>query len=179
MLGEFDSARAQTIRDWLAANPNASDSEIAGAMDIYKVSPAEFSKAIGVSESDTQDRYNKVSPGGYYSTVSLTSVANRAKQEHLTTAPGPFKEVTAPVNSIVKDVVGNIVGVVGDTIKTYPAGYKIEAPSGQTVELFSPATVKGHELVDKITEVTNTPTKINPLIWVVIGGFGALILSRR
>lgn len=52
------------ILGWLQANPNASDSEIANAMEIAGVSPAQMAQAVGVSEGEVAARVAATIPPG-------------------------------------------------------------------------------------------------------------------
>ena len=54
------------IQKWLAANPRATDAQIAQAMNKYNVSPSQMATATGLSLADVQNRYNAASPTGQY-----------------------------------------------------------------------------------------------------------------
>ena len=51
---------AQQIFDFLLANPNISDAELAAVMDAYGVSPQQVAQATGTSEAAAQQRYEAV-----------------------------------------------------------------------------------------------------------------------
>lgn len=56
----------QDIKNWLAANPRATDAQIAQAMNQYGVNPAQMAAATGLSQAAVQQRYNAVSPTGQF-----------------------------------------------------------------------------------------------------------------
>jgi hypothetical protein len=51
---------AQQIVDFLVANPNISDADLAAVMDAYGVSPQQVAQATGTSEAEAQQRYEAV-----------------------------------------------------------------------------------------------------------------------
>jgi len=51
---------AQQIFDFLVANPNISDADLAAVMDTFGVSPQQVAQATGTSEAEAQQRYEAV-----------------------------------------------------------------------------------------------------------------------
>ena len=55
---------SQDILNFLLANPNMSDRDIAAAMDMYGVTPAMMAQAVGIPVQQVQQRYENVQPQG-------------------------------------------------------------------------------------------------------------------
>lgn len=53
---------AQQIIDFLVANPNISDADLAAVMDTYKVTPEQVAQATNTSEAEARQRYEAVTP---------------------------------------------------------------------------------------------------------------------
>ena len=73
---------AQQIFDFLLANPNISDAELAAVMDAYKVTPEQVAQATGTSVADAQQRYEAVTappPEPVYEPVYTPTVIHTAR----------------------------------------------------------------------------------------------------
>ena len=57
---------SQDILNFLLANPNMSDRDIAAAMDMYGVTPAMMAQAVGIPVQQVQQRYEEVQPQGLF-----------------------------------------------------------------------------------------------------------------
>ena len=77
--GAASTPTTQEIKNWLAANPRATDAQIAAAMNQYGVSPTQMAAATGLSLADVQNRYNAVSPTGQFYKPTTTTTTTTTK----------------------------------------------------------------------------------------------------
>ena len=68
------AATNEEILGWLQANPNVSDAEIAKAMEVAGVSPAQLAKVVGVSEGEVAARVAATIPQGSSITLGDTVI---------------------------------------------------------------------------------------------------------
>lgn len=97
----------QQIFDWFLANPNADDATVAGAMDQFKLTPADIARATGANVADVQSRYNAATTptGGIADLIA-------APADNITSTGGFTKSATAPTSGGVSSV------IEGDDIDT-------------------------------------------------------------
>lgn len=97
----------QQIFDWFLANPNADDATVAGAMDQFKLTPADIARATGSNVADVQARYDAYTTptGGIADLIA-------APADNITSTGGVTKSATAPTSGGVSSV------IEGDDIDT-------------------------------------------------------------
>ena len=86
--GAASTPTTQEIKNWLAANPRATDAQIAAAMNQYGVSPTQMAAATGLSLADVQNRYNAVSPTGQFYKPTTTTTTTTKTGTGTTTGTG-------------------------------------------------------------------------------------------
>ncbi len=112
------------ILGWLQANPNASDSEIANAMEIAGVSPAQMAQAVGVSEGEVAARVAATIPPGQAKLLGDTWV----QPQYQVTGSGEDQQV----GGIESVSVYKTTGGVNDQVAT-GTGITNYAPTGEFV----------------------------------------------
>jgi len=113
------AATNEEILGWLQANPNVSDAEIAKAMEVAGVSPAQLAKVVGVSEGEVAARVAATIPQGSSITLGDTVIV----PQYRTTGSGMDEQIgpleTVYVSKNNGDV--NYRAPVGSEYKQYGA----------------------------------------------------------
>lgn len=97
------------IFDWFLANPNADDATVAGAMDQFKLTPADIARATGANVADVQSRYNAATTPTVSPPAASTAEASEVylgDNRWLNTATGQIRtdwSQAAPVKQIVRE----------------------------------------------------------------------------
>ena len=80
---------SQDILNFLLANPNMSDRDIATAMDMYGVTPAMMAQAVGIPVEQVQQRYEEVQPQGLFTAPTKATETVYTPPEPVYTPPEP------------------------------------------------------------------------------------------
>lgn len=110
---------SEDILGWLKANPTATDADIAKAMEIAGVSPAQMAKAVGVSEGEVAARVAATIPQGLSVTLGDTVIV----PQYRTTGSGMDEQVGPLETFYVSKSNGDInyKAPVGSEYKQYGA----------------------------------------------------------
>ena len=110
---------SEDILGWLKANPTATDADIAKAMEIAGVSPAQMAKAVGVSEGEVAARVAATIPQGSSVTLGDTVIV----PQYRTTGSGMDEQVGPLETFYVSKSNGDInyKAPVGSEYKQYGA----------------------------------------------------------
>ena len=91
----------QDVYNWLINNQEASDADIASAMDQYKVSPAQLAEVTGMNIDDVNTRYALASGAGGLSNVIGGN--NTVLEDTSNNITGGLSAVTSGNNAVVED----------------------------------------------------------------------------
>lgn len=132
----------QDILNWFSINPNATDKDIADAMNMTGVSAAQIAKATGVSEADVSTRYTAATGKRTYTTEAQTTADPAGSYYDVMQRSMLVGVPTAEYNR-VRDAFAASQGIApGDTAAATAAlqslGYDTGRPSDQAIVDYGP-----------------------------------------
>ncbi len=93
---------AQQIVDFLIANPNMSDAEIASVMNQFGVSPSDVAAATGADEATIQARYEEAAPVTSLLDAPVAAPIDEPPAAPVETVAAPPAPVAQSVDSLIK-----------------------------------------------------------------------------
>ena len=152
---------SKEIIDYLLANPDMDDAQIAKAMETYKISPAQMAQAVGLPEGEVVSRVAATIPEG----MSVTLGDTRIAPQYEVRGSGEDRQVGGIENIYVEKTTGDV-------------NYK--APVGSDVQVLSPTgelvnTIKTKEdqsFFGGLADALNDP--VVQAAFLGLGGGGAL-----
>lgn len=145
---------SEDIRGYLAANPGMSDTQIAAAMDQYKVTPAQMAAATGLSLGDVQGRYDAAEK-------NIAGIQNAFQNNYATASAGDIADYIQGVGGIANVQAalgaGNMQDVYGTSGGGTPFTSAADLYQLQTGGSFAPISSSINKWLDERLGTYTTP----------------------
>ena len=145
---------SEDIRNYLAANPGMSDTQIAAAMDQYKVTPAQMAAATGLSLDAVQGRYNAAEQ-------NISNIQNTFQKNFATANAGDIDKYIQGVGGIANVQAALQAGNMQDVYGTSGGGTPFTSAADlyqlQTGGSFAPISSSINKWLDERLGTYTTP----------------------